>query len=106
MIRLSDLTRRRLARCGALAWISLVLVRTQATTDATSALPADRLSLADARRLAFQRNWDLLAAKSDVDIALAQRIVAREFPNPTASFSVAKISVDGHASRSISGNGY
>ena len=106
MIRLSDLTRRRLARCGALAWISLVLARTQATTDATSALPADRLSLADARRLGFQRNWDLLAAKSDVDIALAQRLVAREFPNPTASFSVEKISADSHPSRSISGNGY
>jgi len=62
--------------------------------------------VADARRLAFQRNWDLLAAKSDVDIALAQRIVAREFPNPTASFSVAKISADSHPSGSISGNGY
>ncbi len=27
------------------------------------------LSLADARRIAFLNNWDLLAAKSDVDIA-------------------------------------
>jgi outer membrane protein TolC len=53
-----------------------------------------KLSLAQAHRMAFQRNWDLLAAKSDVDIATAQRLVAREFPNPTASFGITKISVD------------
>src|SRR3989442_14697761 len=64
------------------------------------------LTLADARRLAFQRNWDLLAAKSDVDIAVAQRIVAHEFPNPAASFSVAKINADRHSSGTASGNGF
>jgi outer membrane protein, heavy metal efflux system len=53
-----------------------------------------QLSLAQAQRIAFERNWDLLAAKSDVDIATAQRLVAREFPNPTASFGITKISVD------------
>ena len=52
------------------------------------------LSLADAQRTAFARNWDLLAAKSDVDAAIAQRIVAKEFPNPTLSVSTSKISVD------------
>src|SRR5512141_3131041 len=55
-----------------------------------------RLTLLEAQRLAFERNWDLLAAKSDVDIATAQRIVAREAPNPTVSFSVLKVSVDDH----------
>jgi outer membrane protein, heavy metal efflux system len=49
------------------------------------------LSLADAKRLAFQRNWDLLAAKSGIDAAQAQLIVAKEFPNPTASVSTARI---------------
>src|SRR2546421_11024087 len=56
--------------------------------------------------MAFQRNWDLLAAKSDVDLAVAQRIVAREFPNPAASFSVEKISADRHSSGTASGNGF
>ena len=49
------------------------------------------LSLAEAKRLAFERNWDLLAAKSVIDAAQAQLIVAKEFPNPTASLSTAKI---------------
>jgi cobalt-zinc-cadmium efflux system outer membrane protein len=62
--------------------------------------------LAEAKRLAFVRNWDLLAAKSDVDSATAQRIVAREFPNPTAFFSVQKINVDNHSSGTSEGNGF
>jgi cobalt-zinc-cadmium efflux system outer membrane protein len=49
------------------------------------------LSLAYAKRIAFERNWDLLAAKSGIDSAQAQLIVAKEFPNPTASVSTAKI---------------
>jgi len=49
------------------------------------------LSLADARRVAFERNWDLLAAKSGVDDATAQLLVAKEFPNPTLSYSTARI---------------
>src|ERR1051325_2538621 len=59
-------------------------------TNATPAFPLAGLTLADAKHLAFLRNWDLLAAKSDVDLATAQRLVVREFPNPTASFSTAK----------------
>lgn len=55
-------------------------------------LPATpALSLAAAKRMAFERNWDLLAAKTGVDAATAQWLVAREFPNPTASLSTAKI---------------
>ena len=52
------------------------------------------LTLEDAKRMAFERNWDLLAAKSDVDFAVAQRIVAHEFPNPTLNMSSQKINVD------------
>ncbi len=55
-------------------------------------LPAtNTLSLAEAKRLAFERNWDLLAAKSGIDAAQAQLIVTKEFPNPTASLSTFKI---------------
>jgi cobalt-zinc-cadmium efflux system outer membrane protein len=61
------------------------------------------LSLADARRLAFQRNWDLLAARSGIDAAAAQLIVAREFPNPTASWSTFKIG--SHDAGTVLGNG-
>ena len=49
------------------------------------------LSLVAARHLAFERNWDLLAAKSGVDLATAQFLVTKEFPNPTFSYSTAKI---------------
>jgi len=61
------------------------------------------LSLADAKRAAFERNWDLLAAQSGIDAAQAQLIVAREFPNPTASVSTAKIG--DRESGTILGNG-
>ena len=49
------------------------------------------LSLAQARQAAFERNWDLLAAKSGMDAAQAQLIVAKEFPNPTFAYSTARI---------------
>jgi cobalt-zinc-cadmium efflux system outer membrane protein len=55
-----------------------------------------RLSLTDAQRLAFQRNWDLLVAKSGIDSATAQLLVTKEFPNPTFSFSSAKIDPRGN----------
>jgi cobalt-zinc-cadmium efflux system outer membrane protein len=49
------------------------------------------LTLADAKQIAFERNWDLLAAKSGIDAATAQLLVAKESPNPTFSYSTAKI---------------
>ena len=49
------------------------------------------ISLADAKEMSFQKNWDLLAARSGIDAAQAQLIVAKEFPNPTVSLSTAKI---------------
>jgi len=63
----------------------------------------NHLSLADARQLALEQNWDLLAAKSGVDNAVAQLIVAREFPNPTASWSTARIG--NRDAGTIDGNG-
>ncbi len=54
-------------------------------------MPTNTLSLTDVKRAAFERNWTLLAAKSGVDAATAQLIMAREYPNPTASISTYKI---------------
>lgn len=90
-------------RClfGLAIWMSLNPdVLGQATTNAPS--PTGILSLAEAKRLAFERNWDLLAAKSGVDLATAQLVIATEFPNPTASFSTVKIGT--HESGTALGN--
>lgn len=69
---------------------TLVSAAAQLATN-TAQPPVQSLSLADAKRIAFEGNWDLLAAKSGVDSAVAQLIVAKEFPNPTASLSTFKI---------------
>jgi outer membrane protein, heavy metal efflux system len=63
------------------------------------------LSLAEAQSIAFQRNWDLLAAAAGVDAATAQKIVVREFPNPTLSLSSAKVNVDNQPNSTPAGNG-
>jgi cobalt-zinc-cadmium efflux system outer membrane protein len=63
-----------------------------------------RLSLADAQRLAFEKNWDLLAAAAGVDAATAQKIVVHEFPNPALSLSSTKIGVGGTSSSTPEGN--
>src|SRR5439155_20548622 len=73
-----------------------------------SAFPSsgqDTLSLVQAQRIALERNWDLLAAAKGIDVALAQRLVSHEFPNPTFSYSTAKISIDDHPSSTPAGNG-
>ena len=49
------------------------------------------LSLTEAKRLALENGWDILAAQSGVDSATAQLIITKEFPNPTASLSTARI---------------
>jgi cobalt-zinc-cadmium efflux system outer membrane protein len=55
--------------------------------------------------MAFERNWDLLAAAAGVEAATAQKIVAHEFPNPTASLYSSLINVDNHPSSTTQGNG-
>jgi len=65
----------------AVALALAVVVSTGAQTATNAVHP---LSLADAKLLAFERNWDLLAAKSGVDSATAQLLTVTEFPNPTA----------------------
>jgi cobalt-zinc-cadmium efflux system outer membrane protein len=98
------------------SWIFAVFVCAPlcvSAADAPVALPSNAvpglqepatLSLSNARTFAFQNNWDLLAAKSDIDLATAQRIVAGEFPNPTLSAGTSKIDAD-HSSRTSLGNG-
>ena len=71
--------------------------------NANVAAGMQNLSLAQAREVAFERNWDLLAAKSGIDSATAQLIVTREFPNPTVSLSTFKIGT--HESATVLGNG-
>ncbi len=87
---------------GCTLGVHLPAVATHAANAPASPL---KLSLEDARRLAFQRNWDLLAVTSDVDIAAAQKIVARQLLNPVAALAVNKISIDSaHGSSTSEGN--
>ncbi len=65
--------------------------------------PPQTLSLAQAKEISFEKNWDLLAAKSGIDAATAQLIVAKEFPNPTASLTTAKIGT--YEAGTAAGNG-
>jgi cobalt-zinc-cadmium efflux system outer membrane protein len=89
---------------------ALVGVRAQqpAAAPARSALPdgsLKQISLAGAQLIAFEKNWDLLAAAAGVDAATAQKIVAHEFPNPALSLSSSKINVDNHPNSTSEGNG-
>jgi len=74
--------------CGLMP-LHLVADGETATNAVTGGLAV--LSLANAKNISFRRNWGLLAAKSGIDAAQAQLIVAKEFPNPTASVTTAKI---------------
>jgi cobalt-zinc-cadmium efflux system outer membrane protein len=89
--------------------ILLISIRAfaQAPTNNVPSHPAESaVSLAQAQQQAVERNWDLLAAAVGVDVATAQKIVAHEYPNPSLSFSTAKINVDGHPSSTAEGNGF
>lgn len=94
-----------------LAWVCLFLClvfRVEAQDTSSNAFGAGilrHLTLADAQRLATERNWDLLAAAAGVDAATAQKIVAHEFPNPTFSISTSKINVDHQPNSTTLGNG-
>ena len=68
-------------------------------------LASRHLTLAEARSLAFQRNWDLLAARSDVDLSTAQKIVTKEFPNPALAWSMSKMPINSQPAGTEHGNG-
>ncbi len=87
-------------------WLPLASCAAEAVENSAGSGVRPRvLSLAAAKDIAFQRNWDLLAAKANVDQAVAQKIVAHEFPNPTASFNTSKINADNRPSSTAAGNG-
>ncbi len=65
----------------------------ESARDAQDEVTPKSLSIAEARRISFERNWDLLAAKANVDLATAQKIIAREFPNPSLAWSTQKINL-------------
>jgi cobalt-zinc-cadmium efflux system outer membrane protein len=101
--------------CLSGVWFAMLLTgvseaREQSATntpasDALAQGVLQHLALADAQRLALERNWDLLAAAAGIDAATAQKIVAHEFPNPSFAFSVSDINVDGHPNSTPAGNG-
>jgi cobalt-zinc-cadmium efflux system outer membrane protein len=83
-------------------WAALALACAAAVLGRADPSP---LSLAEAKRLALERNSDFRIAGDQVDAALAQLRVAREFPNPTLGLSTAKISTDGVTEATPLGNG-
>ena len=89
--------------CAIVFWVGSGAILPAQSPPATAG-DASKLTLVEARRIAFEKNWDLLAAKSGVDMAVAQQIVARQFPNPTVSVSTAKINTDGNPSSTPAGN--
>ena len=86
---------------------TLVCLALVISTSAFAQGPALRkLSLKEARQLALERNWDLLAARSDLGQAEAQALTSKEFPNPSFNVSVSKINSDGTPSGTYLGNGF
>jgi len=62
----------------------------------TGALPMgipSRLSLSAAQEIAFANNFDLVAVQANVDLAVATKIAAYEWPNPNFTFSPTKIDI-------------
>ncbi|MEO6992496.1 MAG: TolC family protein [Lacunisphaera sp.] len=82
---------------------SVVLGAAQPPAPSPAAIPAE-LTLAEAQRLALDRNTDLRVAQTQVDAAIAQFRGTREFPNPTLGLSTAKINTDRLSNRTASGN--
>ena len=88
-----------------LAWVCLASLGCRVALAAPEFQTLPELSLENARQFALLNNWDLLAAKSDVDLAQAQQLVAREFPNPTLSLLTSKINLE-HGRGTVLGNSF
>ncbi len=101
MKRILAFTRTPAVWCLTIALAEPVLSAAQPAQEAETTAPASgsplRISLVQAQQVAFQRNWDLLAAKSGIDLAEAQLIVAKEFPNPTLAWTTLKVDPRGNA---------
>src|ERR1051326_6384100 len=102
MNRFLALTRTRAGWCLSLLLTEFILNGAQppdvrpGVATSSSDQAATHLSLLQAQAIAFQRNWDLLAAQSGIDSATAQLTVAKEFPNPALSWSTMKIDPRGN----------
>lgn len=77
----------------------------QTPANAESVEVTKKLSLAEAKQIAFQNNWDLLATHSGIDLASAQLLISKEFPNPLFALSTAKVDVSGNGNATPMGNG-
>jgi outer membrane protein, heavy metal efflux system len=64
------------------------------------------LSSTEALRLTRERNPDILAARSGLEVAEAQRQIAGEFPNPVFGWQTSKIPTDGSSTATGAGNGW
>ncbi len=73
------------------AWVALLLLGSTARVAVAGEGSPPSLTLAEARRLAVERGWPLLSARADLEVAEAQRLTARAFPNPQLSSSVQKL---------------
>src|ERR1700742_1214674 len=89
--------------CG-LAWMAGLLGAGATTGARGEELPG--LTLKEALGRALAHNWDLLAARSDVDQATAHRILATEIQNPTASATLSGVPADGSSAATPLGNGF
>ena len=74
--------------------------------DQPKSKPTGGVSLDEAIRAAVIHNWDLLAAKTNIDLNHAQELIAKEFPNPTFSLGTTKINVDGRSSKTGKDSGF
>jgi cobalt-zinc-cadmium efflux system outer membrane protein len=106
MVRYLHRTRRarsalaRIQSLGLAAAIAVALCPAVRSADSSQA----PLTLAEARRLALERNADFRVSQAQVDAALAQLRVVREFPNPALGLSTSKISTDGTPEGTVLGN--
>jgi len=90
---------------GGLLLLGTLFVHGAGTVSAPSKPMPRNLTLARAKEIAYLRNWDLLAAKANLDQAVGQEIVTHEFPNPTLAWSTQKINVDNRPASDGSANG-
>jgi cobalt-zinc-cadmium efflux system outer membrane protein len=107
ILRVTRRLKNRSRRWFCISLLYFALAATSFGQDAPAQSPAEMpatpsLSLAQAKEMAFTRNWDLLAAKSGIDSATAQLIVTKEYPNPTVSGITTKIG--SHDNATILGN--